>query len=455
MLAQSLTDKIKADSKDMSDEKAGVAEAKEGKAVADGALTKMTKDLKSSKKQLGMTRNDCMLTAADHQTTVAARMEELKVIAQATKILKESTGAAVKKSYDFLQTSSSSRSHAELTNKEVVKIVKTLAHEYHSTALTQLASRISAVARYGTSAGGNPFGKVQELIGGMLSKLQNEAESESSEKKYCDEEMSKTKEKKGELGDDIEKATSRIDKAAARSAELKEDVSELQSGLANLVKSQGEMNGIRREENADYKKSKAELSQGLDGVRKAVGVLRDYYGAEDESASLLQNDDDQFGSFMQQPAAPQKHKKAAGAGGSIIAILEVCESDFATNLAKEETQESDAVSSYEKVTQENKVRKASKEGEVKGKAREAAGLDKRISELSNDRSSVNEELSAVLKYYGKLSARCVAKADPYKARKARRDAEIKGLKEALTTMSEQTAFIQRKHRRGSRFLEAQ
>merc|ERR1719262_1885854 len=89
--------------------------------------------------------------------------------------------------------------------------------------------------------------------------------------------------------------------------------------------------------------------------------------------------------FMQQPAPPAQHAKAGGAGGSIINILEVCESDFANNLAKEETAEADAVSDYEKTTQENKVSKTMKEQDVKYWTKESASLDKTISELSGDR----------------------------------------------------------------------
>merc|ERR1719301_277237 len=116
---------------------------------------------------------------------------------------------------------------------------------------------------------------------------------------------------------------------------------------------------------------------------------------------MLQEGSD-LGAFMQQPAKPQQHAKAGGAGGSIIDILEVVESDFATNLAKEETEEADAASSYEKTTQENKVSKAMKEQDVKYKTAEATSLDKTISELSSDRDTTNSELSAVLEYYGKI-----------------------------------------------------
>merc|ERR1719223_1465155 len=135
--------------------------------------------------------------------------------------------------------------------------------------------------------------------------------------------------------------------------------------------------------------------------------------------------------MMQQPAMPEKHSAAGGAGGSIINLLEVCESDFSSNLAKEETQESDAVSEYEKVTQENKVSKTMKDQDVKYKTQEFKSLDKEISELGGDKSTANTELAAVNEYYGKLKDRCVAKPESYADRKARREAEINGLKEAL------------------------
>merc|ERR1719482_80079 len=196
------------------------------------------------------------------------------------------------------------------------------------------------------------------------------------------------------------------------------------------------MNEIRAEENGNYKVAKAELEQGLGGVRKALGVLRDYYGG---AAALLQTQDESPSAFMQQPAVPQQHEKSSGAGGSIINILEVCESDFANNLAKEESQEADSAEDYEKVTQENKVNTATKSQDAKYKTKEAAGLDKQISELSSDRDTSNTELSAVLEYYSKVKERCVAKPETYEQRKARREAEIDGLKEALSILENEAA----------------
>merc|ERR1719450_166702 len=153
--------------------------------------------------------------------------------------------------------------------------------------------------------------------------------------------------------------------------------------------------------------------------------------------------DAKFAALMQQPAKPESHGKASGAGGSIIDILEVCESDFATNLAKEESEEADAAEEYEKTTQENKITKSTKDQDVKYKTAESVALDKTISELSSDKDTTNTELTAVLEYYGKIKERCVAKPETYEERKARREAEIEGLKEALSILENETAFMQR------------
>merc|ERR1719409_133293 len=150
-----------------------------------------------------------------------------------------------------------------------------------------------------------------------------------------------------------------------------------------------------------------------------------------------------LGAFMQQPAAPAQHEKSGGAGGSIINILEVCESDFANNLAKEEAAEADAASEYEQITQENKVSTATKSQDAKYKGKEAVALDKTISELSADKATSNSELSAVVEYYGKVKERCVAKPESYEERKARREAEINGLKEALSILENEAAFLQK------------
>jgi len=438
MLAQSLNDQLDADNKDMTSEKSLKASTEENKAVAEGDLAETVKGLAEDNKALATASSSCMTVAADHEATVKSRTEELTAIATAKKIIGETTGGAVGQSYSFVQVASQMQTRADLANMEVVGLVKKLAKEHHSAALAQLASRIGSVIRYGASGGDDVFAKVKGLINDMIAKLESEAKSEATEKAYCDEELAKTAAKKGELDAEITKLTSKIDLAAAKSAGLKEDVKTLSAELATLAKEQASMDSIRAEEKAAFDTAKAELEAGVAGVQKALGVLKDYY--QGGGAAFVQGS---FDAFMQQPAAPQGHSAAGGAGGSIIDILEVCESDFSKNLATEEVEEADAVAVYEKTTQENKLSVTMKSQDAKYKTKEFKGLDKSISDLSGDRDTTSTELSAVMDYFGKLKGRCIAKPESYEERKARRTAEIEGLKEALTILENETAFMQR------------
>merc|ERR1719359_1200376 len=182
-------------------------------------------------------------------------------------------------------------------------------------------------------------------------------------------------------------------------------------------------------------------------------MLRDYYAkqeTEESGTAFLQ--------AMRQPAKPELHSKSSGSGVNIIGILEVVESDFATNLAKEETAEATAQEAFDKMTQENKITKASKGQDIKYKSEEAAATDKEIGELSSDRGTANTEHAAVLEYLGQLNNRCVAKPETYESRAQRRNAEIAGLKEALSILEQtSSSFVQQRkaqRMRGSLHVDA-
>jgi chromosome segregation ATPase len=272
----------------------------------------------------------------------------------------------------------------------------------------------------------------------MISKLESQMGAEAQEKAYCDEEMAKTEAKKSDLETTAEKLTNKIDKSSAKSAQLKEEVTVLQEELANLAAEQKSMDKIRAEANAVFLEEKATLDKGLAGLRKALKIIRDYFGA---SASLVQTEESQ-------PASPAGHQADGGAGGSIISILEVAEEDMAKELTLVTMQEADEVAAYEETTEENTMTNLAKNQDVKYKNQEAAGLDKAITELSNDLGSTNSELGSVNSYYTKLQGRCVAKPTSYEEKKKARDAEIVGLKEALNVLENEAALVQRGKKSG-------
>merc|ERR1712228_661204 len=288
----------------------------------------------------------------------------------------------------------------------------------------QLASRMSLAMH-----SRDPFGKIKGLIADMIDKLEPEASADATHKAYCDKELKESNIKKTEKTNEITKLSTRIDRQTAQSAQLKEEVAALQGALAKLAQSQAQMAKLRKEENAAFTASKAELDKALTGIKMALKILNEYYAKEGKA-----------------------HTAAEGASNSIISLLEVCEADFSKNLAQITTDEDLAASEYEQVSKDNEVEKTAKSQDVRYKVKEFKRLDKFTGELTADRTGVQAELDAVNEYLSKIHSQCDERVETYATRKARREAEIAGLKQALTVLENETSFIQKRANRQLRGL---
>jgi DNA repair exonuclease SbcCD ATPase subunit len=417
MLKQSLVDQIKYETKELDEAKTGIAASNEKKATAEGDLGVTEKNLDEDKNALASLHHECLTKAQDYEAETKSRGEELTAIATAKKVISESTGGAADLSYGFSQTSFLQRSQSP--GFQAVRFLRELAQQQRLPALAQLSVRMDAAIR----GSDDPFAKVKGLIQDMLERLQKEAEADATEKAFCDKELAETRAKKDDKTTEIKKLSTKIDQMTSRSAQLKEEVAELQKGLSALAKAQAEMDKIRLEEKEAYAKAKVEMEEGIKGVQLGLKVLRDYYAKSDKA-----------------------HAADEGGGAGVIGLLEVVQSDFSKGLIEMTSTEEGAQSAYDQQTKENEIEKATKEQDVKYKTEEATGLDKAIAEATSDRAGVQEELDAVLEYLKGMEDRCIAKPESYEQRTARREAELAGLKKALSILESETSFMQKTKR---------
>merc|ERR1719446_1248174 len=94
MVKQSLEDQMAADNKDLTEEKTSKAAASEAKAGAEGDLKATVASLKAAEEALATAQATCGQVSETHEATVAARNEELKVIAEAIQVLQSTTSGA-------------------------------------------------------------------------------------------------------------------------------------------------------------------------------------------------------------------------------------------------------------------------------------------------------------------------------------------------------------------------
>merc|ERR1719313_3338733 len=253
----------------------------------------------------------------------------------------------------------------------------------------------------------------------MIEKLVQEANEEATQKAFCDEETEKSKKAQADKSMTADKLTSRIDMATTTKARVSDSIKELEAEVAALTKGDAESTKIRSEEHATYLKASADFKDAATAVQGAIGVLKEYY-----ASALIQTKS----SNKRQPSFGGAKSDAAS---SILSILEMSEENFTKMYMQTETEEGLAKKAYEKLMQESKVSKASKEAEVKASLSEIKSLEVALTNNGEDLAMTTKELDAVMAYLEKLKPQCETKVMSYAEKKARREAEIEGLKEAL------------------------
>merc|ERR1719287_6015 len=412
LLKQGLEDEIKVAKKQLSQATQTRSTTEEEQYEAETSLKETEETLAADSKYPAELKQSCSSKATEWAARQKQAGEETAAIEKAKEVLSE--GVKV-----LLQTSMRVRTHklaGDDTRSQVVSILRKISKKARSYKLMQLVA----------SAQSDPFGKVRGLIESMIAKLTKEAAEEADLKSFGDEETAESKKKQADLSAKLDKTNARISKAVASKAKLTEDIKVLEEQIAEIDAADAEATKIRGEEHEEYLKSSKDLKDSAEAVAKAISVLTEYYSSA---------------SFVQTGEEPTFASNKGDIASTITSMLEVAESDLSKLLAETEAAESSALSAYEELTKENKVSKATKMADAKGKAQEVKSTDVALSNYKEDKTSLTSELDAVLAYLDKLKPQCETKVMSYAERKAKREAEIEGLKEALQVLSE-TALLQ-------------
>merc|ERR1719387_3163574 len=366
----------------------------------------LAKEKMSDMSFLSTLKTDCAEAAKSFEEKKADSKAEMAAIEKAKSILADGVKVFLSgfvqtaQSDPYADDSSADDDKRAAVRARLVRDLKDLSHKVGSFAMMELAS----------SASTDPFEKVKGLITDMVAKLVSEANAEATQKAFCDEETAKSKKEQTEKSMRSDELNSRLDTAAAAKGTLLQSIKDLNAEIADLDAKTAETTSIRAAEKATYLKSSADFKAAATAVEDAIRVLKEYY------ASFLQT-------------------KGKAKNPTIIGILETSGAEFTKMYMQIETAETEAVSAFKKMSDEDKVTRAAKLAEIKGAESEIKSLDVAIQNSGEDLKMVTKELDAVMSYMEKLKPQCETKAVTYEEKKAKREAEIAGLKEALSILS--------------------
>lgn len=411
MMRQSLEDQVSFAQEEVGKLKASQAQLRTSKTTAQKDLEEAESDLQAYKKELDDVKMECRRKAEDYKMEKKGLAEELEALGKAKEALAEKTGL---EATSFFQVGSSSRSGSS-GGDGVLAVLREVTRRTNSSSLALLSRRVRTVMRSDLTSSADAFGKIKTMIADMIDSMEKKLREEAGKKAYCDAEMKKAASKQEGKQSELEDLQTKIDAATSKSAALKEEVADLQKALVTIGEFQVNTTAMRQKEKAQFKKAFPEVQEGLDGVKTALKVLREYY------------------------KGTQAATERGGAATGVIGMLEVVESDFAKNLAEMRVAEATAQEDFKKDMQDLELEKARKEQDVKYKAQEAKRLDVELQEFGSDSDNVQTELSAIEEFNSGLQAECTVTPESFEERRAKRQAEIEGLKTALEALDAESA----------------
>jgi len=384
----------------------------------------MEAELQSEKDVLKVTQKDLAELEASYLTKTAAfnerataRSDEILAVREASQLLTSPAadallGASASSAMMFLQLSHGSRRKAMKALQATRRKANFVLEHATMPGLALLAIRMHTNA-HGSRQHADPFGKVKTMVRDMLNRLQAQAAQEATQKGFCDSEMSKSTTSKNTKEEYVQKLKDRLAAMDADIEQLKIDISDTREDLANMQAAVAQATKVRGAEEAKNIASIQQYKDSVELVTTAMDVLKKFYEkAEAEAAS-------------------EGGKKKSGLGSGVIGILEIAVQDFKDLLKETEMAEATASQQFQELQQESQVKTAVFTKDLEYRSRDKVKTTTERMMATNDLKNFDKELGAVEAYLASLKAQCIAKAEPYAERKAKREAELASLKEAL------------------------
>merc|ERR1719326_1549889 len=276
----------------------------------------------------------------------------------------------------------------------------------------------------------DPFKKVKKMIKDLISKLNEEATSESEHKGWCDTELTTNQQTRDAKTEDVNTLTAEIEDLNSEIAQLTQRIEDLTAALKELDAQMAEATEDRLAAKAKNEETIQEAKDAQTAVEEATAVLKDFYAKSAQATSLAQ-----------QPAvdAPETFDKPytgmGTSGGNVVDFLEVILSDFARLESDTASQEATETEEYDKFMFESKKDKALKENEIGHKSNRKTDKESALHSTEEELKVTQEELDKAMEYFDKLKPSCVDSGISYEERVKRREEEIQSLGEALKILS--------------------
>jgi uncharacterized coiled-coil protein SlyX len=389
-----------------------LAEAKEDLGQDGAALAEAQEFLKNLKAT-------CKEADTNFEARKAARLEEIKAVAETIEILMEDEARdAMTGTYSFVQLGSKKQNRQR---REAAARLRAAAAKTRDPVLSVLATSVELDA----------FTKVKKAIDDMIAMLKVQQEDEVKKTDWCKAEIqqnemdtAKAEDLKSDLEAEVAEVAETIKALAKGIADNHAQIAELQTELQRATEN-------RIKENLDYQKTVADQTVTIAVLKKALDRLATYY----DSASFLQRHKHGQAARKQTPPVAQMEYKPSPGSTGVMNMIEKLIYEAKTLVAESKKAESEAQSAYETMIADTNGSVAALQADIVSKTEAKADAIKTKLEKESDIADTMKELEGLYKYNADLHSECDYVLKNFMARQQARAEEIEALQQAKQILS--------------------
>merc|ERR1719353_703415 len=286
-IMQQLADEIENAQFEISKKTKHRAQTQQDKAEFEGDLAQTTADRNEDQKYLDDTVALCTQKTSDFEARQKLRGEEIDAISKAIEIISSQAvaGSGDKHLPALMQLRKKAGALAQLRSSQknpamekVVSFLNEQARKSGSRLLSEMALNAQA----------NPFGKVKKMIKDLMTKLMEEATSETEHKGWCDTELTTNKQTRDKKTADINELNSNIEDLTATIAQLSQDIADLTAAVQELDAAVAKETQERHENKASNTQTVKDAKAAQVAIEQAMAVLKDFYAKSATATALVQ-----------------------------------------------------------------------------------------------------------------------------------------------------------------------
>jgi len=356
-------------------------------------------------------------------------------------------------SASFLQITNT----ATLMKSQALRMINTLRKHRKSVLLDFIALSLR-----GKKIG---FGKVIEMIDGLVAELKADQIADSDKKEYCAVSFDTADDKKKVLEKSVSDLETAIADSKAGIATTTEEIAALEDTIKALDKAVVEATEQRKEENEEYVAEMASSSAAKELLNFAKNRLNKFYNPKlyKPPAKKELTDEDRgvlaAGGSLDPTAAPggiagtgiglvqtatapppppqafKAYAKKGEESNGVIAMVDLLVKDLDKTMTEAEVTEKDAQGDYETFMQDSASKRAQDSQSLTDKEGALANLKGGLEEQTGSLGSSNSELDATNQYIHAMHLECDWLIKYYDMRKEARDNEIDSLGKAKAVLN--------------------